>query len=58
MNRFWLGEGLNEKVLRVRAQNKQRLGNAVACLGRRVKAGWERVLSGEMSLDRCVRIKS
>lgn len=39
-------------------QYKQELGSVLACMGIRVEIGLERVLSGEMSLDRYVRIKS
>lgn len=42
----------------MRVQYKQGLGCALACMGIRAKIGLERVLSGEMSLGRCVRIKS
>lgn len=39
-------------------QYKQGLGSALASVGIRVEISLEKVLSGEMSLDRCVRIKS
>lgn len=43
---------------RVRVQYRQGLDVFLACMGIRAKVGLEGVSSGEMSLDRCIRIKS
>lgn len=55
MNGYWIGEGLNGRYSK--SEHKQSLVNVVTCLGTRGEIGLERVLFGEMSLDKCVRIK-